>query len=127
MPQRFIFTKQALAALAANRKLPEAERRPVVKVFNPYGAATWLLSEIDADGDTLFGLCDLGMGCPELGNVSRAELESIRIERGGCKLPLERDAYFTAKYPLWVYTKAANAAGRIVESKLREAFESGND
>jgi DUF2958 family protein len=30
---------------------------PVVKFFNPVGAATWLLSELDSDGDTLFGLC----------------------------------------------------------------------
>ncbi len=30
---------------------------PVVKLFNPVGAATWLLSELDEDGDTLFGLC----------------------------------------------------------------------
>ena len=30
---------------------------PVVKLFNPVGAATWLLSELDSDGDTLFSLC----------------------------------------------------------------------
>ncbi|GAA0333453.1 hypothetical protein GCM10009087_49600 [Sphingomonas oligophenolica] len=35
---------------------------PVVKFFNPVGAATWLATELDADGDTLFGLADLGFG-----------------------------------------------------------------
>lgn len=38
---------------------------PVVQVFTPDGAATWLLTELDAaDDDTVFGLCDPGMGCP---------------------------------------------------------------
>ena len=40
------------------------DHAPVVKLFNPLGAATWLFSELDADGDILFGLCDLGFGCP---------------------------------------------------------------
>jgi len=35
----------------------EPDAAPVVKFFNPMGAATWLLSELDADGDTVFGLC----------------------------------------------------------------------
>lgn len=33
----------------------------VVKLFNPAGAATWLLSEFDPqDEDIAWGLCDLG-------------------------------------------------------------------
>lgn len=47
---------------------------PLLKLFNPVGAATWLASELDADGDTLFGLADLGFGCPELGSFSLAEI-----------------------------------------------------
>ncbi|RUX02585.1 DUF2958 domain-containing protein, partial [Mesorhizobium sp. M8A.F.Ca.ET.059.01.1.1] len=30
----------------------ETDHVPVVKLFNPIGAATWLLTELDADGDT---------------------------------------------------------------------------
>ena len=53
----------------------EIDFRPVVKLFTPDGAATWLLTEIDpAYQDIVFGLCDLGMGCPELGSVSLAVL-----------------------------------------------------
>jgi hypothetical protein len=44
----------------------EPDPAPVVKFFNPVGAATWLATELDADGNTLFGLADLGFGCPEL-------------------------------------------------------------
>jgi Protein of unknown function (DUF2958) len=38
----------------------------------------------------LFGLCDLGMGSPELSSVSRAELEEVRGRFG---LPLEREVH----------------------------------
>jgi hypothetical protein len=44
---------------------------PVVKLFDPCGAATWLLTEIDPGDETVaWGLCDLGMGFPEFGTVS---------------------------------------------------------
>ena len=56
--------------LLANGREPNRDHIPVVKLFNPMGPATWLLCELDADGDTLFGLCDLGVGEPELGYVS---------------------------------------------------------
>src|SRR3954447_26466200 len=43
---------------------------PVVKLFTPDAAATWLLTEIDAaDPNRAFGLCDPGLGSPELGFV----------------------------------------------------------
>jgi hypothetical protein len=45
---------------AARDGKAEPDPVPVVKFFNPLGAATWLASELDADGDTLFGLADLG-------------------------------------------------------------------
>ena len=57
-----------------------------------------------------FGLCDLGLGCPELGWVSLAELATIRGRFG---LPLERDLHFVADRPLSAYAAAAQAAGRI--------------
>ena len=48
---------------------------PVVKFFGG-GACTWLITEMDsADDDTLFGLCDLGMGYPELGTVSSRRIK----------------------------------------------------
>jgi DUF2958 family protein len=53
--------------------------KPVVKLFFPSNSATWLLSELDPnDPDIAFGLCDLGMGIPELGNVRLSELASVR-------------------------------------------------
>lgn len=47
--------------------------------------------------DIAFGLCDLGMGFPELGSVSISEIQSVR---GNLGLPIERDKYFEATHPL---------------------------
>ena len=74
---------------------------PVVKFFDPCGAATWLITEIDPDdGDTLFGLCDLGLGFPELGYVSLTELAQIRNR---FDLGIERDVHFRSDKPLSEY------------------------
>ena len=98
---------------AMQHDLREPDAAPVVKFFNPCGAATWLFSELDGDGDTLFGLCDLGFGCPELGSASLAEIASVRVEFG---LKIERDLHFTATQPLTVYAEAARQHGGIVEN-----------
>lgn len=94
-------------ALADDRDGP-----PIVKLFTPDGAATWLISETDLeDPDRLYGLCDLGLGFPELGYVSLAELSSVRGRLG---LPVERDLHFVADKPLSVYAEEARKQGRIV-------------
>jgi hypothetical protein len=88
------------------------DHKPVVKLFNPVGAATWLLSEIDPNNpDIAFGLCDLGTGEPELGYVSISELSGLRLR---FRQKIERDMYFTADKTLGEYAKAARSAGRIV-------------
>lgn len=85
---------------------------PVVKLFTPDAGATWLLTEIDPDDhDHAFGLCDLGLGYPELGYVSLAELVTVR---GGLGLPVERDVHFIAGKPISVYAREARLMGRIV-------------
>jgi len=57
--------------------------RSAVKLFFIAGAAFWVIWEYDKDDDLAFGLCDLGLGFPEIGYVSVAELRDIRpyIER----------------------------------------------
>ena len=59
-----------------------------------------------------FGLCDLGLGFPELGCVS---LEELRCLRGKLGLPVERDFSFTADHPMSVYAEAARQAEGITE------------
>ena len=108
------------ARLLANGATPEeTDHLPVVKYFDPCGAATWIITELmpaegeGAEPDMLFGLCDLGMGCPELGYVSLSELRSVTGRLG---LGIERDLYFKANWPLTVYAHAADRRGRIIES-----------
>jgi hypothetical protein len=85
--------------------------RPVVKLFHPVGAGTWLLSELDpTDPDRAFGLCDLGFGTPELGYVSLTELQGVK-KMG---LGVERDLWFTADKTIAEYAAEARAAGRII-------------
>lgn len=84
---------------------------PVVKLFTPDAQATWLLTDIDPeDPDMAFGLCDLGMGYPEMGYVSLNELTSLRGKLG---LPIERELHFVTTHPLSVYAEAARSREEI--------------
>ncbi|WP_072389395.1 DUF2958 domain-containing protein [Hyphomicrobium sp. CS1BSMeth3] len=111
-----LLTPELRVRLLANGHLRNVDHVPVVKFFNPVGAATWLATELDEDGDTLFGLADLGFGSPELGAFSLLEMASVRLPFG---LGIERDPYFEGTYPLSVYAEAAHITGRIVLDTLR--------
>lgn len=111
-----LITESQLAQLLANGARSAAgediDPRPVVKLFTPDARATWLITEADpADPDRLLGLCDLGLGEPELGYVGLSEIQSVRGKLG---LPVERDLHFTAEYWLSLYAKRARDAGRII-------------
>lgn len=110
-----LITSEIRERLVANWNAgPDVDHVPVVKLFYPAGAHTWLITEMKPeDPDILFGLCDLGMGFPELGYVSLSELQSLR---GALGLRIERDLHFTARHPLSVYAEAARAHSMIVES-----------
>lgn len=90
--------------------IAENDHRPVVKFFTPDASATWLFTELAADEDTLFGLCDLGHGSPELGYASLSEIQALR---GPHRLLVERDRNFRADKPLSVYADEARQRGRI--------------
>jgi hypothetical protein len=84
---------------------------PVVKLFTPDAVCTWLLTEIDPEEpDIAFGLCDLGMGFPEMGSVSLTELRALRGKLG---LPVERDLSFEADKTLTAYATEASRLGHI--------------
>ena len=82
----------------------------MVKLFTPWAAATWILTEMEPDG-VCFGLCDLGHGTPELGYVSVDELELVVGPHGW---RVERDLHFRTDKPLSGWTDAAKAARSIV-------------
>jgi hypothetical protein len=108
-------TKEAHAELLANGHCTAGgesiDPKPVVKLFLPGSGATWLLTEIDPDDEDLaFGLCDLGVGFPELGSVRLSELASVRSKFG---LPVERDEHFVPNKPLSGYAAEARISGMI--------------
>ena len=116
-----LFTKSQLEKLLKNGAVANRERmgeieaemtrQPVVKLFTPWGSATWLISEIDPDNqDIAFGLCDLGMGCPEMGSVSIAELLSVSGPMG---LQVERDLHWAAGKSLVAYADDARLHNSI--------------
>ena len=112
-----LLTDEQRAQLLANGRITaedgDHDPQPVVKLFTPDAHATWLLTELDpADGDTAFGLCDIGIGMPELGAVKISDLASIV---GPFKLPIERDLYFTAKRTLSEYTRLARINCSIID------------
>jgi hypothetical protein len=111
-----LLTPELHDRLLANGRLRDVDHVPVVKFFNPVGAATWLATELDEDNDTLFGLADLGFGCPEPGSFSLIEMASVRLAFG---LGIERDLYFEGAFSLSVYAEAARRAGRIVLDECR--------
>jgi hypothetical protein len=92
--------EKSLPPLYSQEKNPDPQ--VVVKFFNPCGAATWYITEGNWEGEptngnpgedfTMFGLCDLGMGFPELGYVSLNEMKAVRLPFG---LGIERDLHWT--------------------------------
>lgn len=95
---------------------------PVVRFFSPISRGTWLATELDEDG-ILFGLADLGFGCPELGSFALEELEAIRLPLG---LGIERDLHFEGLFPLSVYADAASRTQSLLDAErlLRKAAAS---
>lgn len=117
-----LLTDELREQLLANGRQRDADHVPVVKFFNPLGEGVWLATELDEDGDTLFGLADLG--CPELGSFSLEELTSLQLPFG---MGIERDILFTGNFPISVWAEAARQAGsiRAAERILYRAVRSG--
>ncbi len=103
-----LLTPELREQLLANGRDRDVDHVPVVKFFNPLGEGVWLATELDADGDTLFGLADLGE--PELGSFSLAEMIAVRLPLG---LGIERDILFEGLFPISVWAEAAREAGSI--------------
>lgn len=87
----------------------EKDYHPVVKLFNPIGNGTWLVTESDEDG-LAFGLADLGS--PEMGYFCLQELADVRLFGGA--VYIEQDTDFVADKTLSEYAQEARQTGYIV-------------
>lgn len=102
---------QLLANGTARAAGQSIDPMPVVRLFTPDAHATWLLAALDpADGDSAWGLIDLGIGMPELGTVKLSDLATIVGPR---QRPILRDQYFHASRPLSEYVRLAQIDGSI--------------
>lgn len=95
------------AARAAGQSI---DPYPVVKLYTLDAGAVWLLTELDADGDKAYGLCDAGTGSPELGHVSLSALEGVRGPQG---MRIVADPHFKPRQPLSGYLADAQRDGSI--------------
>jgi hypothetical protein len=116
------FTEEQEAKLLENghEDNRDQDHAPVVKLHLPGTRCAWLLNELlPHEPGIAFGLCDLGLGFPELGYVSLEELAAININ----DMTVQRDEYFEAKYPMSVYAQAARNFQEITENYfgLKEA------
>ena len=84
---------------------------PAAYVFTPDAGATWVIWEYSQEDGMGFGLCDLGLGFPELGYVSAHELDELRGKFG---LPVEVDSSVKSRFDGY------NRAGVEVPDYLKE-------
>jgi hypothetical protein len=103
-----LLTPDLRERLIANGRQRDVDHVPVVKFFNPFGEGVWLATELDPEGDIMFGLADIGY--PELGSFSLEEMQAIRLPFG---MGIERDLLFTGDFPISVWAEAAREAGSI--------------
>lgn len=120
---RFALRANDISRRACDANGSRFDPAPVVKFFNPLGPATWLATELAEDNDTLFGLADLGFGCPELGSFSLSEIASVRLAHG---LFIERDIGFETAHPLSVWADAARRCGSIISAEQKLRFAAAN-
>lgn len=95
-----------------DRKLDKAGyygKTAIMKLFCPWGAATWIITGRDPDEpDMLYGVADLGMGCVEAGPIYLPELTDIV---GPWGLKIERDMGFQGGQLLEDLLKRDNLTG----------------
>jgi hypothetical protein len=104
----------ARARLTANfeRRIadPDFDPLPVVRLFNPAGRAVWLVAELFPADDTLYGIADLGFGCPELGTFSISEIAAVPLPLG---LRIACDLAFVPAHGLSLWAVASRLGGSI--------------
>jgi hypothetical protein len=114
-PSQQALTKEQHAKLVQNHyQGPNADKvKPVMKLFAG-GSATWLLSELDPMTGIAYGLCDLGMGYPEIGYVSLQEMCDLwRKDLRSAIYAVQRDLYWEPSRTLAEYAKDARIHGSI--------------
>ncbi len=104
--------RQMLANGEARARGEEIDPYPVLKLYTPDAGASWVLTALDADGDTAYGLIDIGTGFTELGLVSLPMLAGIKGPRG---LPVAIEPGYKPRKRLAAYVADAQRIGMITD------------
>ena len=114
---------QLLAVGEARATGQSIDPMPVVRLFTPDAHATWLLAALDpTDGDTAYGLIDLGIGMPALGNGE--------VVRSGCHrraVQAARDARQLLSTCAATIGIRAAGAGKRLDHGLMQASAAGSN
>jgi hypothetical protein len=111
-----LFPKDLRARLIANGEQGrELDHVPVVKIMDPLGPGTWLITELRPDDpDVFYGL--IFDPSEERGPcLGYHRLSVLQAKKGTMGEPLERDPAFAPRYPVSVYKVAARIIGRVSE------------
>ena len=112
------FTPEEIAELTDNGRRAlageEVDPAPPALLYAPDGRQRWLITELHPDqGDLAYGLCDLGIGLPEMGEVHLSELAG---PNGAFMMAAERDRSYrpSPDMPVSRIDRMAHEAGRII-------------
>lgn len=116
MKRPIFLPKDLRARLIANgAQGRELDHVPVVKIMDPLGPGTWLITELRPDDpDVFYGL--IFDPSEERGPcLGYDRLSVLQAKKGVGGEPLERDPAFAPRYPVSVYKVAARIIGRVSE------------
>ena len=103
---------EMLANGAARARGEDIDPYPVLKLYTPDAGASWVLTALDADGDTAYGLIDIGAGFSELGTVSLSTPAGINEPNG---LPVAIEPNYKARKTLSAYVADAQRDGMVTD------------
>jgi hypothetical protein len=107
-----LFTTAQREQLLRNGANPDQDHAPVARLHLMFAKVSWLISELDPENqDMAFGLCDLGMGFPELGYIYLPEILELQDDP---RFRVLCDQSFTGAFPMSVYARAARFHSEIV-------------
>lgn len=93
----------------------DADPYPVIRLFVPGSPANFLITSINQDGATFFGIADYGIGLPELGYIALSQILPITRKFYPTATPeVAVDDGFRPRARMSKYTAAAREHRKIV-------------
>lgn len=101
--------QREITLVAIDAEITTPDHFPVLKVVAPATGGAWLFTEYNPELGTLYGLCDPGLGYPEIGPLFLSELEELARS-----VDLEVEEDFDTNWQLSEYAAEARRVGRLI-------------